>query len=356
MEKGPAVKQPNILRLSLLSILIFSIFASVILIFFFASLSRSQNISRARFDADVKASEQFLDNYISNYINSVYSILTLFAANNDVTKDDWDQYISRYRVVNSESDNSIRFFIKESNTNIKPENDKTVDLVNITDQLNTKQKSNAIDVTTTESTTKSYVISYVENPTKNKGYIGSDLASNAKLNQAIERSIDSGLPIATDVIEINSTNHKKAIFMFLPVYNKTPSNDLNINRGRNTIRGVIGSILFIDDLKVALHPDSDIEFQIHSVSKDNQTKDLIFTNNPEKFTQILIDPKHLYKDVTVLFADKVWGIHYAARTDYKATLFDKWFPWALLIVSIIIDIILSSIIFNLMLKRSSCKI
>lgn len=303
-------------------ILIYALFITILSSYYIANITHKNN--QLRFLNRVTLFEDNIENKVSTYTALLLGGRGLFAAEFNISKDDYKKYVDSLelekRYQGMQSIGVVKRF-KQSET------------AAINQQY-------AIDIFPQTTNSEIYPIVYLEPlDERNKTALGFDMSSEVARRTAMEAARDTGIPTATTKINLVQRIDDTVLngfIIYVPIYYSQRIPETVEQRQRELI-GFVYSPFKVNEFMTAIsgiNNPSNINFSIYSgteIDSENALYSSIETNGS-------YEPAYSTTR-TIYIASQPWTIHYESTPQFEI-YFEKYLAEFILLIGVIISFIL----------------
>ncbi len=287
------------------------------------SLSQLQRRGRDRFQRNVEQVTQSIQARIQGYEQVLKGAVGLFAASDDVRRDEWKQYVSLLEI--NERFPGIRALGYIAHV---PRRGLAAFIATnrLDDAMEFNVHTGHPDATKLGTNPVHYVVQFVEPMRGNVRALGYDIASEANRREAAERARDTGEAALTARIQLVQTEDDlPAVILMLPIYRQGLS-VTNTAKRRAAIQGWVYGAFVMRDLMAGLIEtrDAAIDFEIFDGTRASLAT-LLFDADGE--LHALGQDRSTFQLFTppLSVGGRSWALHFSTRpafdaaTDYAET-------------------------------------
>lgn len=302
--------------------------------------------SLIRFEQDATHLHEQIEARFDTYAQVLRGGVGLFNSSENVTRDEWQQYVSGLKLPRYyPALRGIGFSLWVGGE----ENVQSHEAAIRTEGFPAYAIRPA--VARDEYTAIVYLEPFNERNSKALGY---DMYTESVRRSAMERARDTGEPALTgklDLLKEVVGEKQTGFILYMPVYRSENGTPLTTAQRRESLYGFVMSPFRAGDLmKGILRPGkSNINFQIHdgpSLSADT----LLYDGSKQLNIDRQSTPVQFETNKTVNIAGRMWSIHYASTPSFnKAT--DSALPWVLLVTGTLLSLLMSIVAYMLLSAR-----
>ena len=302
---------------------------------------------RQRIDLAFESQTQMLFSQLHEdfnvYLGSVQSVASLLSVAEELERQEFDVFVNKIRMERERGIQALEWIPRvrqneRADFERRAQNDGYADFA--------FQRWNAQTetwVTSREAWADEYFPVYFVTPLQdNTRALGIDVASNDTRRRALERSRDSGKPVATARIALAQERERDAsILIFMPVYQQDVPCDTPEQR-RVALRGFAVGVFCVDAIVERSMKNTSMETIVLSIVDETADSCLLYAspNHPD----VNIQASHLeltprYQTYDLHIGGRVWSIHFTATPKYIAAN-RNWLPWLVLVICIVVALLI----------------
>lgn len=280
---------------------------------------------------------------LNEYIDILYAARALFAASENVERDEWRVFINTQNF--SERLPGIQALEFVNRVGLEEKDDF---IVNVKSNISIKPSGYPSFSIYPEGEREEYfVVNYIEPIEGNEKAFGFDLASNPDRREALEKARDTGLPIATAPITlVQETGEQAGFLIFLAVYKKDMPVD-TLEERRIGLNGFVLAVFRADDLFSALLDNigevEGINIEIFDYTDSLSEKSKLFSH---EHGDSLYQPM-FFEDSNLDIASRKWVLHFENSSEFFISSVEKILPLIVLGVGLIFSILVFLVLYSL---------
>ncbi len=289
--------------------------------------------------AEIAAS---IERSIEKNLQNLESIVGLYNASENVTRQEFQQFTKNYLATNPEI--QALEWIPRVVDEAREAYEQAARLEELT-QFEITEQDDRQQLIRAKSRPEYFPVYFVEPYQGNEAALGFDLASNPTRLQALQLARDTGQAIATDPITLvqKSNLPKQGFLVFSPIYRKNEPTDSVAAHRQNLAGFALGVFMIADLVEGALDYLQAKEIDVVLVNESAPPEDRLFYTSNSSLTLEAIEAKsshqRLYHHHQLNVAEQQWLIVTQPRSEYILQR-ANWQPWGVLGSGMLITLIL----------------
>ncbi len=308
---------------------IYLIISLAIFITFGAWLYASNTINRQARDQFEKESlnvTEMIQNRIDTYINASYGIKALFAASDQVEREEFNTYVKELGLRERYPGLVAVYYAERVSADSFDTFSKAIKKEGYPDfKIQTTSKEEA------------YVINYIEPYSLYKDAFGRDAAADTARTKALIEARDSGKPVITERVTLqNAEQTERAFIVFFPVYD-TNKPTYTVKERQLAIKGYIGAVFNGTSFFQSVIGDTLGRDRIGLGIYDNKTptENHLFYKNTLFFDESSTGKFDFKKTAIIPVAGNTWTLEFVTLKNFSLPRVQEFFPVLVLIAGII---------------------
>lgn len=296
----------------------------------------------AKFNDAVHETVVRTEDALKEYVDILYGARGLFAASQDVRRDEWQAFINASDIQNRFTGIQALEFISKIT---QEERSSFVEQVRLDDSINSLGYPD-FDIYPEGDREEYFVVDYIEPFEGNEKAFGFDLKSEPSRYAALRKARDTGLPVVTAPITlVQETETQAGFLIFLSVYENGMSLD-TVGERREALSGFVLAVFRAGDLLNSIlkkiRPADDLHIEVYDTLGSEEEKLMLFHH---KHSDVDYQPLlSVTKKVNV--ADRVWVLDFSILPKFDIGIANKFLPTGILIFGLLLSFFIFYILYS----------